>query len=670
MRKSQFKFIPLAVLALCSSQVFAQSLDWGSFESGITETNQMGGSSTPGSTTIVTDNNSTGLSVNQVARCGIRPEKQQSLPLTYLKKLSNGKDFFKVEVDEATNTAKVNSEIMIGNCNEMLEVKVEVKDNPTVYQLGVFLKGSTTVPDFEACIASRVMTEGKVDPKKVVKDTLKIDFAFDKSGPLKYFSEGPLAMNFPHEDNRGCEVYETFNANKPVLYTVADREKQKRDSLVNSLCRTNRYKDISDETIEKYKEYGELLVKVRNELILEEVKKLASDIKSADDISGLDFSVITDFQKYVVDPLLKEIELVYADFKSATGDQKKILEKKLKELKAKLSSFRKSPFLTEAEYAKLKDKGQFDAAEELFALRTSIKEFEKVGFVEGNLLISPKIAQTRTQNAIAQNKVVMQDERLKYQVKIGEVTGKSQQYSTISQQLTKNIQTRTTNYNNAINQLYAQAQRKCNNYWVNRNKCLQEYATQIYALQNRMIKANERDTQLSQKYATKSTEFAALEEQGRQYRRTQDSEGNVVVASEDEDLIITDDLNINIPVDFSQPVIGDRGGNGNGNFMNFNQSNGQFPYQYNNQMNISGGYDFRNPAAQYMQQPNYSGLNFYNGNQYQFNNQNMYSGFQQQPFSGYNQMPFQQYYNQPSYGGAFGGGFQLGGSPYMYNYYQ
>jgi hypothetical protein len=663
MRKSQTTFLVLMTLMTFSPDSFGQSIDWGSFDSGITESNNptsSGGSG--GSTTIITDNNSTGVNVNQVATCGIKPEQQQSLPLTILKKLSNGKDFFKVEVDEKLNLAKVSSEMMIGNCNDMLEVRVSNKENPTVYYLGVFLKGNKTNRDFENCINEKVVTEGKVDPKKVVKDTLKVDFAFEKSGPLKYISEGPIGMNFPHEDNRGCEVYEAFNSSKPLLYTVNDREKQKRDSIVNSLCRTNRYKDISDETIEKYKEYGDILTKVRNELILSEVKKLASDIKASEDISGLDFSVIGDFQKYVIDPMLKEIELVYADYKTATGDQKKILEKKLKELKAKLSTFRKAPFLTEVEYNKLKDKGQFDAAEELFALRASIKEFEKVGFVEGSLLISPKLAMSRTQTAINQNKIVMQDERLKYQVRTGEVTGKSAQYQNISQQLTRNIQTRTTNYNNAINQLYADAQRKCNNYWVNRNKCLEKYATQIYALQTKLTKANERDTQLSTKFQQKSIEFASLEEIGRQYRTSQDSEGGVVTDTEDTDVVITDDININMPVDFSLPVIGDRGGNGGQQQYYSNQN--QFQFQGGN--NFNGNYDFRNPASQYQtyQAPG-AGLNFYNGQQMGYNPS--FGQFPQQPqYSGFNQMPYNQMYSQPS----FNGGFQWNvGSPGMYNYY-
>lgn len=668
--------LTLVTLALLSQPILAQDFDWGSFQSGVSDGGSSGNSSGSSSTSEVSsDSGRTNTSSTQVSTCGITKDNQASLPLYMLNKLSSGKGFFKMSLDPATDRVSIQSDVMVANCNFMLEPKTsKTKEAPYVHYLSVGIKGGKTVKDFEACLAEKVMVEkdGKkvVDPSKVERGTLALNYSFDNSGEFKFLSEGPIALDkggvYGAIDYKGCDAVEPIAKDGFTLKTIADRDKEQRSKYVAGLCQATSYKDISDELITKYQDYKSILENIRNKLLLEEVKDLSKAIQTGDDLAGLKFEIIGDFQKYVIDPLTEEIRLTYQELKGAQGDAKKALEKKLKELKTKLGTYKKTPYLTEADFNKLKAKGQFDAAEELFALRTTIVEFEKVANLEeGNKRVTPEVAKIRTKNAINQNKVVMKEDRLKYQLKHGEVTGLSAKYARDAKILNKNIEIRTRNYQASMQKMIQRGYKRCQMSFNQRN-CMNKIARKIQAMQVTLARVNEANQAQADKLLTKSQEYALLEQEGREYRRQQDDEGTSADGDDVySEVAFTDDLNPSIDDEMDFSEYSDGGNSNGGQGFNFNQNLSQFQFQGNGQNQNVYNDPNRNPAY-------YSGASNYNNG---YSNNNYNTGYNS-PFAmnlnfgagtgtgygNYGSSPYGQYYQQPTYGQPQpgGGGFNFG----------
>lgn len=678
--------LTLVTLALLSQPIFAQDIDWGSFQSGISDGGSSGNSSGSSSTTEVSsESGRTNTSSTQVSSCGITKDTQSSMPLYMLNKLSSGKGFFKMSLDPVTDRVSIQSDVMIANCNFMLDPKTSVsKSAPFVHFLSVGIKGGKTVKDFEACLAEKVMVEkdGKkvVDPSKVERGTLALNYNFDNSGEFKFLSEGPIALDkggvYGAIDYKGCDAVEPISKDGFKLKTIADRDKEQRSKDVAGICQATKYTDISDELISKYQDYKSILEKLRNELLLEEVKKLSKDIQTGDDLAGLPYSVIGDFQKYVIDPITEDIAKTYLELKGSQGEAKKALEKKLKELKIKLGAYKKTPYLTEADFNKLKAKGQFDAAEELFALRTTIVEFEKVANIEeGNKRVTPEVAKIRTKNLINQQKVVMREDRLKYQLSHGEVTGLAAKYARNAEILTKNIEIRTKNYQVAMQKMIQKGYKKCQ-YSFNQRNCMNKIAKKLQSMQLTLEKVNNANKLEAEKYSTKAQEYAVLEQQGREYRRQQDDEGTSATGDDTYvGVVFSDDLNPSVDdqFDFSEYS---ESGSGISQNQNFNQNSSPFQFNSQNPFQAQGNqYQYsdpnRNPA--YFQGSANSGFNTGFNGYNNYSNNGFNAGFN--PFSAnynvgigtgyqnYGNNPYGNYYQQPVFGqtqGQYGNSFNFG----------
>jgi hypothetical protein len=641
---SYAKFILL--LSLMSPSAFSQTENWGGFKDILADQTGSSGGSSGNTTTVNSESGRTGTSVSQTGSCSITKESQNTLPLSLLKKLGAGNDFFQVKEVPGSNRVEIISTKMISECNDMLEMAVDKSTSePVRYFVKVVVKGSKKVSDFVACINDKAMSNGKPNPDASI-GTLSADFSFEKSGELVFLSEGPLAGATATEI-KGCDYIEPIAKDKLELLTVEDRNKKDREGHVNSICKSaGSYKDISDEVIGKYQEYKSILESIRNELLLDEVKKLSKSIQTGDDLSGLDFSIISDYKKYIIDPLMNEVKLAYEDFQGAQGDTRKALEKRYKELKAKLAAYGKSPFLTESDFVKLKAKGQFDAADDLFVIRSSIKNYNKIGLIEdGNRVITPSIANTKIKNDLEDNRMTMKEERLKYAVKTGEITGKSTQYANISKQLNNNIAARQKDFDTKSQIIMQKAYKECPRKFTQQSqqRCMADYANALKRMQTQVQTRNDRDRLLAGKFSARATEYAEYEKTGNAYRKSQDGEVyDEDSESSDEDVVIAD-TEISMPIDLSMPsndndqyrnpAVNNQG-NGQGiNFMNPNYFNGQ------QQVYGQGGY-----------QPNYMGGG------------SMYGNYNSNPFmmgSSYNSYPYSPYNN--FYGGSnFGGGFNQG----------
>lgn len=675
----------LLSLSLLSQTAMAQ-VDWGSFQSGISASGNSGqtsGSTSSGSTTVVSTESGVQETASiQNANCAIEKETQSTLPLSILNALSSKTGFWKIKLDPASDRVSLQSDVMVGNCNNMLEIKTSrSKSSPTVHYVAVGIKDGKTVNDFSQCIVEKTYTDGKFDPKKVKRDTLSFSYGFEQSGEFKFLSEGPLALDmggvYSGIDYKGCMAVEAISKDGFQLKTLADRDKEQRSKDVAGICQADDYKKITDELIAKYQDYKNILEKLRNDLLLNEVKELSKSIQTGDDFASLDFSVIADFQKYIIDPITQDIKATFQELKGAQGESKKLLEKKLKDLKAKLGAFKKSPYLTEADYNKMKVKGPvtaIDAAEELFALRTTIVEFEKVNNLEdGNKRVTPEVAQIRTNNAIKFNKPVMAKARLIYQIRKHEVTGTVAKLKRDADNLLKGNEIRTKNYQAAMQKMIQKGYKKCQ-YSFNQRNCMNKVARKIQAMQVNLEKINTARKELADKMYADAREYEPYEQEGREYARAQNDEGtsetgNDTYVGYDEELYPTVDDQFDFDFDSGSNTAN------NNNQFNFNQQNpfqfqNQNPFgqgQQQNQFNTYNQYDqFRNPA--YFQ----GNTGFNSGFNSGFNNNNYYNS---SPFGAnlnfgagtgyYNQggSPFGNYYNQPVFGqqqGQYGNAFNFG----------
>lgn len=675
--KMKKTLLPLSVFMIFSGSCFAQGIDWGRFDSKVETPSSGSESSTGGSTTVISSSdNRTNVSNTQIKTCDIRTKKdQKTLPLYILQKLTSSGHFFNVTLDEQEDRVMIKSEPMIAHCNEMLELNVKANSDkkPVSYEVSVNLRNfhnkdtdkayQGNVEDFEKCISDSVFTDGAVDATKVNSGlgTLTTQFPLSAgTGEIKFSSSGPLALALGNPfggkiDYTGCLAVEQIGKDKILAKSIADRRKEKRELDVSGLCQAKDYRKLNESILRQYEEYSKTLTKLRDSLLLEEVKKLSKAIQAGTNLEGLDYSVISDFKKYIVDELAKEIEVTYNELKTAQGDSRIKLEKKLKELKEKLLTYKKSPYLTDSDLVKLKNAGQFDAAEELANTRIILDEYRKVGNIEGGLMVSANAAKQRSESKINQLHISMEEERIKYKVKHGEITGQSQYYANLSNQLSSNINTRTKNYQATMYKLMRLAQKKCSYPWVNKAKCLNKYANKIQNLQVMLSNANDRDTKLAEKYRLKAVEYAQLEAEGTAYVKK--TEGSDTV-TESEDVVITDDLSVDEMFDFSDD------GSSSQNYSQNQQY--QNPQGYSNQV-YQPFYDQQN--QQYQQNyynngggrgPSNSGFNW-NLNGYS-NNQNPYQtyyqqqpSFNQQPYMNNNYgYPYNNSFNQPTYNNGAG----------------
>ncbi|MFZ4712868.1 MAG: hypothetical protein ACOYL6_04105 [Bacteriovoracaceae bacterium] len=642
-------------LSLLTQPLFAQTNGWGGFKDILGTKTVSSGSSSSSTTTVSSSSSHSSTSVSQTGSCSITKENQSTLPLSILKKLGGDvENFFNIQTVPGSNKVEIVSTKMISDCNDMLELGVDKSTSePMRYFIKVSVKGSKKVSDFVKCINEKAMKDDKPSPDASI-GTLSADFAFEKSGEIVFLSEGPMA-GAEATEIKGCDYIEPIAKDKVELLTVADRTKRDREGRVSDICKSaGSYRDISDEVITKYQEYKAILENIRNELLIDEVKKLSKSIQVGDDISGLDFSIISDYKKYIIDPLMEEVKLAYEEFQGAQGDTRKALEKKYKALKAKLGAFGKSPYLTESDFNKLKAKGQFDAADELFVIRSSIRNYNKIGTIEdGTRVITPAIANAKIKIDLNDNRLVMKEERLKYSVKTGEVTGKAAQYANISNRLSKHIEAVQKDYDNKSQQVVQQAYRKCPRKFTPQaqQECMTGYANALKRMQRQLTTSNDRDRLLANKFAARATEYAGYEKTGKEYRKSQDGElYEDDSESSDEDIIISD-TEISMPLDFSMPENNQSQGNNQSVFNNFQngQNNLNFmPPQFTNNGNMQNRGVSNYPGSN----PFYLGSNWGGtNNNYPYNTYNNFSG----GGNGFNNG-----FGNNSFGGTGNGGFNFG----------
>lgn len=390
-----------------------------------------------------------------------------------------------------------------------------------------------TLKGFEECLQkSGVITEGKVNPKAIYSAPLMEKFEGVKdSGELLFVSHGPSsalvkAKYGSFASINKCDHYEAIHPDVKALLSLEDEERQRLDAEASKLknCGINEYHKVAD-FIEKYEDYASVLGKVRDNLILEAAKKSALAIQEGK-YTDEDLKVIEDFNRYMVEPKIAEANALYAEMLELEGDAKKDKQTQLKGVLAEIATLSKKPYYLTAHTNRLVRDGKFEEAEKLNTMALTIDAHRRLGFKENNLVITPEVAMLRVAQGKASFEADLEIQKERYQIRTGQITGQSDLYNQLASRMRSNVEVRTENFHEEIRLEYARVQPGgyCYAYFRNQQKCTQDSIQRIQELQNLLNHYNKIDSERAAEYDAKAKDYGELEAEGRRYIAVQNGE--------------------------------------------------------------------------------------------------------------------------------------------------
>ncbi len=596
---------------------------------------------------------------------------QTSLPLAYITAMIMEKDG-KLEIQHDSRSGKltVKSGDMIGNCSSMIEwvPNVRVVDQKKIYSIeakikegencvdglcsydvakvekGQFkdfekIKIAPTMQGFESCLEkSGVLKEGKVVTDAIYPSAVSEKFdGYKESGDVLFVSHGPASKlvkpkydkNFVEIDQ--CDHYEKITAEGVAIQSLEEEERDRILSEKEKVKNCGEYHKISD-FMEMYQGYSEDLNSIRDNLIIEAVKK-ASKAVTDGKYTEEDLKTIADFAKYVVQPKIDLANLLYTEAEGLEGEDKKVRLEQMKKVLSDLTVFNNAPYISAALVQKLEGDGRFTEASQANGIKALIVNHSRLGAKDNGVITTPEVAKARTIKNIQAYSDELEVKKEKYEVRTGQTTGQAKANAEMASRMRQNIQTRSQNFSQEIQEEYARTQQGgyCyKNPFRNVQRCIQSSMERIQELQAQMQHFNQVDAQRAAEFDAKATEYSKLEKEGRDY-----------VAVQNGDPIPKND----VPVDYTKPT-----------------PRAEEGYTFNYQ-----GYGQQQSQQNQPQQQQYQ----QNGNPYQQQGQQQGVFNQQNPYGQQQSNPYQQsYMGQQNYGGQFNVGANFGsnmGSPYGYS---
>lgn len=591
---------------------------------------------------------------------------QTSLPLRYLLGLFREKGTeLSVTHDPSSGILNVKGGTMIGNCHSMLDFQISEPDGELPYRLEAKIKKncdsstcnykvikggeevelpfSPTLTGFKECLkATGVINEsGKVEKDKIAL----VDFNITKkdvfeSGELWFASHGPEALKvkgvYSKENKKtgdGCYYYEDPIKNGFKIYSEEETSYNRAKSEFEALCNVTNYKVIDGkiEQFNEFKEFQGMLVGIRNKLIEDEVKALAATLKTTKDYSDLDITVLKDFHEKIIEPLKFEIVEKFKEYLQESGDVKFQKERELKALQDELLKYSKTPYLDSLALKNLQDSEGKNAPLHLDSWYTNVLSLNKsLNTIASYQNLKGTNSEGKKRSPLTQDKEIndkqaifarsLADVRYKHEIRNNIVEGNpSESYYQRKEELLQNVRNRNEELNRLVSEELQYIQSYCynpNNYWLNRQQCVQESQENIMVWKERVQKMNQRDLEEAQRQGAKGDEFRVVEAKrdGRSNSRKTSSESEMVF-------------------DFTNP-------------RSTQTQNSQFQYNWQNQgyQNPWMNFNQQQPWGGYQtQQPWGYGQNSWGGN---FSigagagYQNGYFGMPQQSFGGYGQYPY------------------------------
>lgn len=676
------KKIPFLVLSLLAMNSYAGVFDaLNSYQNSLQPKPDAG---TPGSTSVTGSKPDVTPSTTETQSSSIacNSQDQTSLPLSNLTSLFLEKNgALDISYHGDTGKLSIKSPKMISNCNSMLEwtVKqptlkgqksyaVEVKfkkgdkcndtTNECVYLVDRAENGEfkqkdemvfkPTLKGFEECLQKTgVVANGKVVPGAIQPDTINESFdGLKTSAPLLFLSNGMQSKQVGPKYGKdfvaknGCDHYEYAHPEIKMLLTTEDAERQRRDQEAAKLkdCKVEEYGKLAT-FINNYQEYQDQLGTIRDNLILEAVKKAAVAIEKGT-AKPEDLKVIEDFDTYIVKPRIKRAEDLYNELAELEGDARKVKEEEYVKLLAEISSLNKKPYFESSHVQKLIGAGQFDKAEEMNGIKLTLVNYSRLGTQE----LSGKLTLPATQNRIAADKKLFSEyvkkAKQEYMVKTGQESGPSVALREQANQLRRDLQ---FDYNTQAQKLYQYQQDISPGGYcyhpvrVNPQKCIAERMQYIQNIQAYLKTRTEETNAAATPLDEQAKKWEELEAQGRRYIAAQRGEEAPAEVKPKVEQVVPE---FKMPDEQQQ-----RGGY---SFQWNGQQQGQQQYQ---QQQYQQGYQQMYPQQQQYGQQQY---------QQSYNPYGYYG--QQQPFLG------QQAYQMPNQYGMYGQGgynFNWGGGGYQ-----
>lgn len=635
---------------------------------------------------------------SSVKKC-LMDEDQTSLPLNYVTSLIMQTDAaLDIRHDQRAGTLSISSEDMIGNCSSMLSwslnkptigdrpaYAVEVKiakgtncnEQGCEYKVakvtnGEFDKFETirvkpTMKGFEACLnASGVFKNGEVDAKAIYPNPVKEKFTkVDASGPIYLQSHGPSSSiikakygKFEYQD--GCDYYETIHPTVKELLTYEDSERSRLRAEADKLkeCKPDEYNKLV-EFIENHRDFADELVAKLSGDLQEAAKKAAENIEKGK-YTDEDLKVISDFNNYVVKPKVEAASAIYNQMVELQGEAKKAKQDELKKAVAELSALRQKPYFQSSHTLKLLNDGKFEEAKTLNSAHLTLDNYKQLGQTIAGVQITPTVAKQKVMAGTALFETTVTEKEEEYKYKTGQMpTGKAKAYSRLASQYRKNIETRTANYNQAMQEEMMKLQPPsghCTKYWVNKQKCYAEVQANIEEFQKLLAFYNGVDQRNAEKNDELAKKYGDLESEGARYIANQNGEPAPTEEEEKKEEVDTtapprrttsDQSVYNFDYQAQQqgqaanPQMYQNYGQNQGQYMPQNYQNPMYPYQNGNMFQQQSQFGYQ---PSFLGQQSYPGFGTQNG--YSFN----WGG------TGYNQLPqwgAQTGYNtmQPTYWG-------------------
>jgi hypothetical protein len=537
----------------------------------------VGGTSKPGQIISKSESSTSSVCDQQV---------QTSLPLNYLKGLIQDKSAdLSIDRDASRGKLIVKTPRMIGNCNSLLKpwqgtktlgddaekvfhiVKLNFDEGSTCespviasddlekdkkeaefkqkvegkrcFKVHVWENGkrelkslpfSPGLEGLKECLkATNVIgKDGEVNQKAVLDGRMTLSFNIpDKSGDIVWGATGPDSYSDRSIHQDKCDSYEYLSDDdtKKRYLSLADQEsadyKERLSKVTNCGNYTTVSNFLSDTGIQ-----NDQLVEYRNNLIVEEAKRVAALLSKDEKVSEKDLEIIQDFQRYIVNEKADRIADLFREAEAAvdTSTKNEFLDK-MKKSQEELKEINK--IFTANHTKKLLKDGLFDQAQDLDEVKLVASTYLKVGQKQGNKYLTPDGAEKHIKKERVAFAKAVAIEKERYAIRTGEVTGEANFYGQLTQSMVRNVQERTQNYSSEINAEYARMSQGGYCYaspYRNVQRCVADAQSRISELQQLMQWYNKVDMERAQEYDLKAKEYAQLEAEGRRYIAAQNGE--------------------------------------------------------------------------------------------------------------------------------------------------
>jgi hypothetical protein len=484
---------------------------------------------------------------------------QTSLPLNILQGL--GFEDMEITTNPSAQKVTIRANSVVQNCIDMIKLRIsspqiiEGRARPA-YFISAAFDNAECAGEGEKCsyrvIKNGVPEEAEYTPnyagfRECLKDTGVISvnngavslnpdnfdsitystqFSLERSGDIYWRSQGPLfdadqsSFGFLPELSNGqsCTYVEHIvDGGRPLSFqTQQDQYLVDLRADATDKCNNNDYLWLMD-NLPHFKNLSGELGELKDRILIENVKDVVEKMKNGEEVDTDAISLFEEFFEHIVEPKLNRLGDLWTAIENESDNRRKReLEREYRELRSELMNYKNSLFFSRALQEKLEENGEFEAALVALRINRQIYQHMRLGTTEGSVRITPSRAISLANAAVSTRADQHVEMRRQWEARTGQYLGRADEYANESRYYSRRIETRTENYQDAIDALVQEMQDECTKYWRNQQRCMSEYIEYINALKEDLFEKNESDYELAQDYAERANQYYGLERVGRQ----------------------------------------------------------------------------------------------------------------------------------------------------------